>query len=42
MLKRIRKPPLVLSQEESLVEKVKKYLCLFDRSQKTNKERDIS
>ena len=38
-LKRIRKPPLVLSQEESLVEKVKKYLCLFDRSQKTNKER---
>ena len=41
-LKRIRKPPLLLSQEESLAEKVKKYPCLFDKSQKTNKERDMS
>ena len=29
-LKRIRKSPLLLSQEESLAEKVKKYPCLFD------------
>ena len=28
-LKRIRKAPLLLSQEESLVEKVKKYPCLL-------------
>ena len=41
-LKRIRKPPPLLSQEESLAEKVKKYPCLFDKSQKTYKERDIS
>ena len=40
-LKRIRKPPLLLSQEESLAEKVKKYPSLFDKSQKTYKERDI-
>ena len=33
-LKRIRKPPVLLSQEKSLAEKVKKYPCLFDRSQK--------
>ena len=41
-LKRIRKPPLFLRQEESLAEKVMKYPCLFDKSQKTNKERHIS
>ena len=41
-LKRIRKHPLLLSQEESPAEKVKKYPCLFDRSQKMYKERDIS
>ena len=41
-LKRIRKPPLLLSQEEPLAEKVKKYLCLFDKIQKTNKEPYIS
>ena len=29
-LKRIRKSPLLLSQEESLADKVKKYPCLFD------------
>ena len=40
-LKRIRKPPLLLSQEESLAEKVKKYPCLFDKCQKTYKERDV-
>ena len=31
-LKRIRKPPLSLSQEESLAEKVKKYPFQFDKS----------
>ena len=31
-LKKIRKPPLLLSHEESLAKKVKKYLCLFDKS----------
>ena len=41
-LKRFRKPPLLLTQKESLTEKVKKYPCLFDKSQKTYKERDIS
>ena len=40
-LKRIRKPPLLLSQEKSLAEKVKEYPCLFDQSQKTYKERDV-
>ena len=40
-LKRIRKPPLLLSQEESLTEKVKKYPCLFDKSQKTYREGDV-
>ena len=30
--KRIRKPPLLLSQEESMSEKAKKYLCLFDKN----------
>ena len=30
------------SSEESLAEKAKKYPCLFDKSQKTYKERDIS
>ena len=39
-LKRIRKPPLLLSQEESLAEKVKKYPCLFGKRQKTYKKRD--
>ena len=29
-LKRIRNPPVLLSQEKSLTEKVKKYPCLFD------------
>ena len=38
-LRRIRKPPLLLSQDESLAGKV---TCLFDKSQKTYKERDIS
>ena len=41
-LKRIRKPQLLLSQEESLTKKVKKYLCLFDKGQKLYKARDIS
>ena len=40
-LKRIKKPPLLLSQEESLTEKVKKYPCLFDKSQKTYREGDV-
>ena len=35
---RIRKPPLLLSQEEPLAEKVKKYPCLFDKSQKRTKK----
>ena len=38
----IRKQPLLLSQEESLVKKVKKYPCLFDKSQNMSKERGIS
>ena len=29
-LKRIRKPLLLLTQEESLAKKVQKYFCLFD------------
>ena len=33
-LDRIRKPPLLLSQEKSLAEKVKKYPFLFDKSRK--------
>ena len=41
-LKRFEKLPLLLSQEEPLAEKVKKYPCLFDKIQKTNKERYIS
>ena len=41
-LKRIRKPPLLLSQEESLAEKVKKYPCLFGKRQKTYKKRNVS
>ena len=40
-LKRIRKAPLLLNQEESLAEKVKKYFCLFDKSQKMYKQRDV-
>ena len=39
-LKSIGKPPLLLNQEESLAEKVKKYPCLFGKHQKTYKERD--
>ena len=41
-LKRIRKSPFLLIQEESLAEKVEKYHFLFDDNQKTYKERDIS
>ena len=33
-LKRIRKPPLLLSQEGSVGEIVKKYPCLSDKSRK--------
>ena len=40
-LKRIRKPPLLLSQKESMAKKVKKYPCLFDKSRKTYKERNV-
>ena len=40
-LQRIRKTTLLLSQEESLGEKGKKHPCLFDKSQKTYKERDV-
>ena len=40
-LKRIRKHPLLLSQEESLAEKAKKYPCLFDKSLKTYKEINV-
>ena len=40
-LKRIRKPPFLLNQEESVAEKIKKYLCLFDKGQKKYKERDV-
>ena len=39
-LKRIRKPLLPSSQEESLVEKVKKYPCLFEKKSK-NVQRKI-
>ena len=41
-LKRIRKPPLSLSQEESLAKEVKKCPFQFDKSQKTYNEKDIS
>ena len=41
-LKRIRKHSLLLRQEELLAEKVKKYPCVLDKSQKTYKEREIS
>ena len=40
-LKRIIKLPLLLSQEKSLAETVKKYPCLFDKSKKTYKERKV-
>ena len=40
-LKRITKPPILLNQEESLVEIFKKYPCLFGKSEKTYKERDV-
>ena len=33
-IKTSRKPPLLLSQEKLLAEKVKKYPCLFDKSEK--------
>ena len=36
-LKRLRKPPLLLSQEESLAEKFKRNPCLSDKSQKSTK-----
>ena len=38
-LKRTRKPPLLLGQEESLAKIVKKYPCLFDKNQKMYKEK---
>ena len=38
-LKRLRKPSLLLSQEESLAKNVKKYPRLFDKSQKSAKRR---
>ena len=41
-MKRIRKPALLLSQEESPAKKVEKYHCLFGKSQTIYKERDIS
>ena len=41
-MKRIRKPALLLSQEESLAKKVEKYHCLFGKSQTIYKQRDIS
>ena len=41
-LKRIRKSPFLLIQEESLAEKVEKYHFLFDNNQKTYKERHFS
>ena len=40
-LKRIREPSLLLSLEESLAEKVKKYRCLFEKSQKMYREGDF-
>ena len=40
-LKIIKKPLILLRQEVSLAEKVKKCPCLFDKSQKTYKERDL-
>ena len=40
-LKIIRELPLFLTQEESLAEKVEKYPCLFDKSQKTCNEKDV-
>ena len=40
-LKRITKPPILLNQEESLVENFKKYPCLFGKSQKTYKEETL-
>ena len=40
-LKRITKPPLLMSQEKSLTEKIKKYPCLFDKNQKAYKEGDV-
>ena len=39
-LKRIRKPPLLLSQEESLVKKVKKCPCLFEKCQKKRTKKE--
>ena len=40
-LERIWKPPLLLNQEELLAKKIKKYICLFGKSQKMYKERDV-
>ena len=39
-LKRIRKSPLLLSQEKCLAEKVQKYLAYLTKCQKTFKERN--
>ena len=40
-LKTIREPSLLLSLEESLAEKAKKYPCLFDKSQNMYREGDF-
>ena len=40
-LTRIRKPPLFLTEEESLAKEVEKYPYLFDKNQKAYKERDV-
>lgn len=37
---KIRKSPLLMNKGESLTKKVKKYSCLFDKGQKSYKERD--
>ena len=38
-LKRIRKPQLLLSQDELMAMKENKYNCLFDKSQKHPKKK---
>ena len=40
-LTRIRKPPLFLTEEESLAKEVEKYPYLFDKNQKAYKERYV-
>ena len=39
--KKSRGASLLLHQEELLAEKVKQYPCLFDKSKKAYKERDV-